>query len=63
MNIRVNDFRCRRALRLTWEMIEIENLMSWLSTLGGAFSALGDSFENCVSIKQQEVNGIRFVPL
>lgn len=28
----------------------MENLMSWLSTLGGAFSALGDSFEKCVSL-------------
>lgn len=41
--------RNRRALILTWEKVEIENLMSWLSTLGGAFSALGDSFESCVS--------------
>ncbi|XP_055326541.1 uncharacterized protein F58A4.6 [Sitodiplosis mosellana] len=38
---------CRRAFRITWEKVEIENLMSWLSTLGGAFSALGDSFEKC----------------
>lgn len=39
--------RCFRAFRITWEKIEIENLMSWLSTLGGAFSALGDSFDAC----------------
>lgn len=32
-----------------WERIEIEHMMSWLSTLGGGFSALGDSFTNCVS--------------
>lgn len=43
-----NVIRCSRALALTWEKVEIENLMSWLSTLGGAFSALGDSFEKCV---------------
>ncbi|XP_011497689.1 PREDICTED: uncharacterized protein LOC105362060 [Ceratosolen solmsi marchali] len=27
----------------------INNGMSWLSTLGGAFSSLGDEFDNCVS--------------
>lgn len=39
---------CRRAISLTWRKVEEENLMSWLSTLGGAFSALGDNFEKCV---------------
>lgn len=29
---------------------EVDNAMSWLSTLGGAFSALGDNFGHCVSI-------------
>lgn len=28
--------------RKIWEAIELEYIMSWLSTLGGAFSALGD---------------------
>lgn len=32
-----------------WERIEVEHLMSWLSTLGGGFSALGEQFERCVS--------------
>ncbi|EDW07459.1 uncharacterized protein F58A4.6 [Drosophila mojavensis] len=30
-----------------WEHIEMEHLMSWLSTLGGGFSALGEQFERC----------------
>ncbi|XP_034667055.1 uncharacterized protein LOC117900707 [Drosophila subobscura] len=29
------------------EHIEVQNLMSWLSTLGGGFSALGEQFERC----------------
>lgn len=33
-----------------WEHIEVEHLMSWLSTLGGGFSALGEQFERCVSV-------------
>lgn len=31
------------------ERIELDYIMSWLSTLGGAFSSLGDQFVNCVS--------------
>ncbi|XP_019537324.3 uncharacterized protein F58A4.6 [Aedes albopictus] len=31
-----------RANRMMWERIELDEMMSWLSTLGGAFSALGD---------------------
>ncbi|XP_053681340.1 uncharacterized protein F58A4.6 [Anopheles nili] len=31
-----------RAVRMLWEFIELTELMAWLSTLGGAFSALGD---------------------
>lgn len=42
-------WRSKRAALLAWEKVEIDNLMSWLSTLGGAFSALGDSFGRCVS--------------
>lgn len=30
-----------------WEHIEVEHLMSWLSTLGGGFSALGEQFGKC----------------
>ena len=31
------------------ERCEVEHAMSWLSTLGGAFSALGENVEHCVS--------------
>lgn len=31
------------------ERREVEHAMSWLSTLGGAFSALGEEFQHCVS--------------
>ncbi|XP_068623815.1 uncharacterized protein [Battus philenor] len=36
-----------RLLYLIWLRVEIENAFSWLSTLGGAYSALGDYFEHC----------------
>uniref|UniRef100_A0A1E1WIQ9 Uncharacterized protein n=1 Tax=Pectinophora gossypiella TaxID=13191 RepID=A0A1E1WIQ9_PECGO len=36
-----------KILRLVWTRVEIENAFSWLSTLGGAYSALGDYFEYC----------------
>ncbi|CAD7087612.1 unnamed protein product [Hermetia illucens] len=39
--------------RTIWEKVEIENMMSWLSTLGGGFSALGDSFVNCAEIARK----------
>lgn len=39
---------------LIWTRVEIENAFSWLSTLGGAYSALGDYFEHCVSLKFTE---------
>lgn len=32
-----------------WEKIEVDYLMSWLSTLGGGYSALGEQFSRCVS--------------
>lgn len=31
------------------ETRELDYAMSWLSTLGGAFSALGEEFQHCVS--------------
>lgn len=34
---------------LSYEKRELDSALAWLSTLGGAFSALGDDFENCVS--------------
>ncbi|KAL4714506.1 hypothetical protein ACJJTC_017569 [Scirpophaga incertulas] len=36
-----------RILRIVWTRVEIESAFSWLSTLGGAYSALGDYFEHC----------------
>jgi len=35
------------------ERRELDNAMSWLSTLGGAFSALGEEFKHCVSMLQK----------
>jgi hypothetical protein len=35
---------------LCWEQIEIEYMLSWLSTLGGGFSALGDYFDERAKI-------------
>jgi hypothetical protein len=32
------------------ERCELDHALSWLSTLGGAFSALGDYFSNCAQI-------------
>ncbi|CAG9803241.1 unnamed protein product [Chironomus riparius] len=36
--------------QLVWEQLEVEYMMGWLSTLGGAFSALGDYFEDRAEI-------------
>lgn len=45
------DYKWAHMLAHTiWEHIEVEHLMSWLSTLGGGFSALGEQFERCVSV-------------
>lgn len=35
---------------MAMERSELDNAMSWLSTLGGAYSALGDHFSHCVSV-------------
>lgn len=48
-------------MAVTWEKVEIDNMMSWLSTLGGGFSSLGDSFERCVSLKRFYINCIDLV--
>lgn len=40
-----------------WEHIEVEHLMSWLSTLGGGFSALGEQFGKCVSDLSRNMRG------
>lgn len=43
-------FRNYRTTNLAWERLELDHCLSWLSTLGGAFSALGDYFTNCALI-------------
>ncbi|XP_049839262.1 uncharacterized protein LOC126284401 [Schistocerca gregaria] len=43
LDYRWND----RMITLATEKRELENAMYWLSTLGGAFSALGDEFQHC----------------
>ncbi|XP_063368970.1 uncharacterized protein F58A4.6 [Cydia amplana] len=51
-----------RILKLVWSRVEIENAFSWLSTLGGAYSALGDYFEDCaeeagrISLRQYKLS-------
>ncbi|XP_026755060.1 uncharacterized protein F58A4.6 [Galleria mellonella] len=51
-----------RMLKLLWTRVEIENAFSWLSTLGGAYSALGDYFDHCaeeagrISIRQYKLS-------
>lgn len=51
-----------RILRLIWTRVEIENAFSWLSTLGGAYSALGDYFDHCaeeagrISLRQYKLS-------
>lgn len=43
-------FRGELVRTLIWEQLEIDHMMSWLSTLGGAFSALGDYFSTSAEI-------------
>lgn len=38
------------------ERREIDYAMSWLSTLGGAFSAMGEQFDYCVRISCLIIN-------
>ncbi|EDW75082.1 uncharacterized protein Dwil_GK19894 [Drosophila willistoni] len=59
------DYKWADMLAYTiWEHIEVEHMMSWLSTLGGGFSALGEQFERCaetagkISLKQLNI-GLR----
>lgn len=47
----VIDYKWNRILLHTlWEHIEVEYLMSWLSTLGGGYSALGEQFSKCAEV-------------
>jgi len=43
------NLRCELYEKTDTEYRELENIMAWLSTLGGAFSSLGDQTEHCVS--------------
>lgn len=46
-------FRGELVRILVWEQLESDHMMSWLSTLGGAFSALGDYFDRSAEIAQK----------
>ena len=41
-------FRCDKIIDLVIKRMILEDAMNWLSTLGGAYSALGDYFEHHV---------------
>ncbi|KAF3427383.1 hypothetical protein E2986_09426 [Frieseomelitta varia] len=43
------NFRNERITQMAIERREVDHTMSWLSTLGGAFSALGEEFQHCIS--------------
>lgn len=43
-------FRNYKIEYLVREKCEVDHTLSWLSTLGGAFSALGDNSVNCAEI-------------
>lgn len=45
-------FRSNILNDLCHEKRELDSALAWLSTLGGAFSALGDNFEHCVSYNE-----------
>lgn len=48
------DYKWAQMLAKTiWEQIQLEQLMCWLSTLGGGYSALGDQFERCAETAGQ----------
>lgn len=49
VHIYIFIYRSERLTRMVEERRQLEYTMSWLSTLGGAFSALGDNFYHCVS--------------
>ncbi|XP_054714996.1 uncharacterized protein LOC129224545 [Uloborus diversus] len=61
-NKNIVDYKWNKKIEiLANEKCELENAMVWLSTLGGAFSALGDSYLNCaekagdISIRQLHI--------
>lgn len=49
--LQVLDYNwCYRVTNMVMERSELDNAMSWLSTLGGAYSALGDHFSHCAQM-------------
>ena len=42
--------RCRRLLVGLVEYMQLQDVMAWLSTLGGAYSAMGEHFCSYVSV-------------
>ena len=42
-------FRCDLIQKKLWNQIELEDALNWLSTLGGAYSNLGDHSNKFVS--------------
>ncbi|KAK3927070.1 hypothetical protein KUF71_015376 [Frankliniella fusca] len=46
----IDHMWCERISHLVMERAELDNAMSWLSTLGGAYSALGDHFSHCADM-------------
>ena len=51
--------RCRLCSCLLWRAIEFEDALHWLSTLGGAFSNLGEGSYNFVSAVDKTPNSNR----
>lgn len=48
--MQIVSFRNEITEHTGYAKVELEHLMSWLSTLGGGYSALGDSMDTCVNI-------------
>ena len=48
-------FRCDIVSRKLWAQIELEDALHWLSTLGGAYSNLGDHSLDFVSSKAENM--------
>ncbi|XP_046473910.1 uncharacterized protein F58A4.6 isoform X2 [Neodiprion pinetum] len=46
----IGDIRNERITQMALERRELDHAMSWLSTLGGGFSALGETFEHCAEM-------------
>lgn len=56
------DYKWNNSItQMVLERREVDHAMSWLSTLGGAFSALGDAYQHCaemagkISVKQLQL--------